>query len=373
MFTLSIFDYIDKYSVYSFEDVPFNDIDNLIFSSLSYIDFEGIVSINKYNPMTIGNVGKIYFNSHNKMVNDILAVRQAFKIFRAIYNTSRYRDLLLYNYVYETKPNEQFGAVTIELNKNLVYVSFEGTDQMISGWKEDFMLSYKFPVLSQRKAIDYVNRNFLFRHKKIILGGHSKGGNLAVVAGMYANFFVRDKIIKIYNNDGPGLLREQFESRNYREISNKLVQIVPNDCIVGLLLNHSDNYIIVNSSKTGILAHDITTWLVDEISLNLGEFTKFSKKLDSSLTLWIKKYNKNERERFVESLFKIFDELNIDSFVDIAMKKTLIVKIIIGAKDIDKDTKYMLKECVSLIFKCYRDITAEELKMFFNRRRNVNE
>ena len=365
---MSIFEYIDKYGVYSFSDVPFNDVDNLIFSSLSYIDFEGIVSVNKYNPMTLFNISQLYFNSHTKMSNNILAFRQAIKIFRAICNKNRYKDLLLYNYVYEARENEQFGALTIEIDKYLVYVSFEGTDQMVSGWKEDFMLSYQFPVISQRKAIDYVNRNFLFRHKKIILGGHSKGGNLAVVAAMYANFFVKDKIIKIYNNDGPGLLKEQFDSKQYKEVEKKIIHIIPHESIVGMLLLSGDYPVVVKSSKTGILAHDISTWLVDDNMLCFAELSNFSKKLDSYLTNWINKYNKNERKRFVESLFGIFSSLGIESTVDIALKKSLIIKLIIQANDIDKDTKYMLKECVGLIFKCYRDVTTEELKLIFNRK-----
>ena len=364
---MSIFDYIDNYGVYSFEDVPFNDVDNLIFSSLSYIDFNGIVSINKYNPMTLQHVSEIYFNSHEKMSYNILAFRQAIKVFKAIMNTNRYKDLLLYNYVYETRDDEQFGAITIEINKNLVYVSYEGTDQMVSGWKEDFMLSYQFPVLSQKKAIDYLNRNFLFRHKKIILGGHSKGGNLAIVAGMYANFLVKDKIIKIYNNDGPGLLMEQFNSRHYKSISNRLVTIIPNDSFVGLLLMHDDNYFVVSSSKSGILAHDITTWQVDGNRLKLSELSVVSKKIEISLSNWLKKYSRNEREKFVESLFNIFGILEIDSLVDIALNKSLIIKLIIKARDIDKETKYMLKECISVIFNCYKDVTKEELKSFFNR------
>ena len=56
-----------------------------------------------------------------------------------------------------------------------------------------------------------------------------------------------DKIIKIYNNDGPGLLREQFESSNYDRIKDKIVLIIPSHAVVGLLLYHSDNY-----NKSGV-------------------------------------------------------------------------------------------------------------------------
>ncbi len=365
---MDVFDYIDKYGVYSFLDVPFNDIDNIVFSSLSYIDFEGIVSVNRFNPLTISNVASIYFNSHTKMTNNILAFRQAIKVFKAIKDTNRYGNLFLYNYVYETKENEQFGALTIEIDRNLVYVSFEGTDQMVSGWKEDFMLSYQFPVLSQRRAIDYLNKYFWFRHKKIIVGGHSKGGNLAVISSMYANFLVRDKIIKVYNNDGPGLLKEQIESRYYRDIIPKLIHLIPVDSIVGLLLRHSDNYLVVKSTKKGILSHDLTTWKVKDKELDIGTLSHFSSGLDIVISDWINKYSKERRKDFVESLFMIFKSANVESFVDIMEKKSLIVKIIISTKDIDKDTKYMLKEFMIAVIKCFRDTKKEELLSFFARK-----
>ena len=113
----------------------------------------------------------------SKKEKQVLAVREAVKLFNIIKDTERYKNLYLYNYAYESGDAEQFSAITIEISNKLVYVSFEGTDHLVSGWKENFMLSYQFPVLSQRRAIDYVNKHFLFRGHDIILGGHSRVGN----------------------------------------------------------------------------------------------------------------------------------------------------------------------------------------------------
>ena len=68
----------------------------------------------------------------------------------------------------ENKIIESINSKNIELNKNQVYVSFEGTDHLIGGWKEDFMMSYMFPIPSQKMAISYVNRKFTFVRKQII-------------------------------------------------------------------------------------------------------------------------------------------------------------------------------------------------------------
>lgn len=367
---MNLFSYIDKYGCYSFLEVPFNEVDNAIFSALSYLDLEGLVSLNRFHKKTIKEVGNEFFlkkYSKNDKKN-ILAVRQAIRMLRNIKDSRRYRDLLLYNYVYETGEEEQFSAITIEIFPKLVYVSFEGTDHLVSGWKEDFMLSYKFPVLSQRRAIDYVNKHFLFRRQEIIIGGHSKGGNLALVASMYANFIVRDKIIKIYNNDGPGLLLEQITSRQYRNIQDRLVSIIPNYCIVGLLLRHSDNFTVVRSLRKSVFAHDLFTWVVEDKQFKRTELSSFSKFLDNRLLNWLNQYDREQREKFVKSLFEIFEKNDISSVIDVLENKKLIFQLIMDMKGIDKDTRDMLKEFVSLLLHTFRDVTKDELKAFFEKK-----
>ena len=279
--------------------------------------------------------------------------------------------MLLYNYVCESGDDEQFSAFTIEINNKLVYVSFEGTDQLVSGWKEDFMFSYLFPTISQRRAIDYVNKRFLFRRKQIILGGHSKGGNLALVAGMYANFLVKDRIIKIYNNDGPGLLKEQLESKQYRSIENRVVHILPNYSMVGILLNHSDNVIVIKSMKKGILSHDVMSWVVDDKEFVKSDLSPMSQMLSEKIMDWINLYDKEQRKRFVLSLFDVFDRAGIKSIVDIFENKKLILKFILETKDIDNETREMIKKFVYTLFQVFKDVRIDELKVWFHKESKV--
>lgn len=365
---MNLLSYVDKYGCYSFKDVPFNEVDNAIFSSLSYLDLKGIVSPNRFSPMKIRDVAEIYFRNYVKGEKQILSIRNAIKIFREIKDSVRYGDLLLYNYIYEEGENEQFSAITIEIHPKLVYVSFEGTDHLVSGWKEDFMFSYTFPTISQRKAIDYINKRFLFRRKEIILGGHSKGGNLAIVAGMYANFLVRDKIIMIYNNDGPGLLKEQMESDYYKKIESKLIHIVPNYSIVGLLLHHNNNYIVVRSNRRSFWSHDLFTWVVQDRYFMRSELSLFSKTLESRVLEWMNQYNKEQREKFVTSLFDIFDRANITSLVDVMENKKLIFHLITEAKDLDKDDRIILKDFLGMLFRCFKDVGKGEIMSFFEKK-----
>ena len=363
---MNIFDYIKKNGCYTFDELGFNVVDNFIFSALTYSDLGNYVSDNRFNKRTISDVGNDFFKDFDKKQKNITAIRVGIKVLREIKDARRYKDLLLYNYSYIGNDKQQFCALTIEINKKLVYVSYEGTDELISGWHEDFEMAYKFPVLSQRRAIDYINRHFLFNNQNIILGGHSKGGNLAMVAGMYANFWVKDRIINIYNNDGPGLRKKEIESKYYKSINHKLISIIPNYSMVGLLLRHNNNYRVVKSTKRSVYAHDMATWLIENTDIKEGVLSSFSKYLDDSMINWLNKYNDDERKKFVDSLFMVFDRASVNSLVEVLNNKKLILKIVFEIKGIDKKTKRMLKDFTLMLFSYFKEIKFNPFMGFNN-------
>lgn len=362
---MNLFDYALKYGDMSFSEMPFNEVDNIVFSSLSYVNFNRIVSSGSYNKLTIREAFFKYFNLYSSDEVCILPVRNAIKLLGIIKDTKRYGDLFLYNYVYDANDEQQFSALTIEINPKLVYVSFEGTDHLVSGWKEDFMMAYKFPVSSHKKAIWYINKKFLFNDKQIILGGHSKGGNLALVAGMYCNFLIRNRIVNIYNNDGPGLLREQFYSNKYNCIRERLIHIVPNYSIFGLLLYHSDNYKVIKSSKKGIISHELFTWMVKDNSFVRAELDSFCASLDDEVLNWLNKYDRKIRKRFVLSLFDVFRRAKVVSFLEIVENKKIIFDLLDEYRDISDSDREMLKDFFSMIIKCFKDVKLEEFKNLF--------
>lgn len=364
--------FIDMYGDSSFDEVSFTEIDNVIFATLSYVPFHDCIATNKINKKTINEVANDFFSNYSKKNKNIYAVRKAIKLLDNIKDTKRYKDLILYHYVYESGSEEQFSAITIEINKNLVYVSFEGTDQLVSGWKEDFMFCYCFPTISQKRAIGYVNKHFLFSRKKIIIGGHSKGGNLAIVSGMYANYFVKKRIIKIYNNDGPGLLKEHLESNNYNSIKDRLVNIIPNYSIVGILLHH-ENICVIRSMKKGIFSHDVMGWVVKDKELEKTEISPYSKELHDRIIKWIEKYDKETREKFVISLFSVFDRSGVNSIIDIFENKKLILKLILETKGIESDIRKMIKDFIILLFQTSSEVKIEEIKMMFQKKSKTIE
>ncbi len=352
---MNIFEYVDKYKDYTFDEKEFNEVDNVIFSTLSYVDYSFIVPFNKRNKITLKDAANKYLSSHFKSKLNIIAVKEALKLLKKVKDAKRYENILLYSYKYIGNEESQFSAITFEINRNLCYVAFEGTDQLISGWKEDCKMAYMFPVEAHKKAIKYLNHNFLFSNKKIIVGGHSKGGNLALVSAMYCNYFVNNKIIKVYSNDGQGLRKSQIESKNYLKIKDRLISIIPQYSIVGLLLRHDTNYTVIHSVKMGAIAHCTSYWKVDNDHFVRDKLSKFSKVLDEGIIKWLDKYNDEMREKFVNSVFRTLEENNIKSITQIKQDKKLIFKILKSTKYMDPIVSDMMKDLFMIINKTNRE------------------
>ena len=355
---MNIYDYLDNYGMYTFEEKPINLVDKVIFSFLSYVDFKDIV---KYNKITIKDAGRMHLGLHKLEEVNIIAVKEANKLLRYLKDTNRFKNCLLYNYIYEGTDKMQFGAICIEYQKNKVYVSYEGTDQLISGWKEDIVLAYRTNTLSHKKAIRYINRLFTFTKKELIVGGHSKGGNLAMVASMYANIFVRNNIKEVYNVDGPGLLAEEFYSNEFRRIINKYKHVIPDNSLVGMLLNNT-NEIVVQTTIKGPLSHNIAYWKIKNNQFLYSTLSPYSSELRKDILDWLDKTHKNDIRKFANNFQNIFDTAGIDSLIDLKKKRRLIFDLIENSKTMDNEAKTVLINFIKMIVKSYGDTYIDEIK-----------
>ncbi len=343
---MTLLEYIDKYGNFSFKEKSFNEVDNIILSSISYLDLSSFVPHNMLSKISLQDTSILYFKWLKDDKNKITAHKSALKVFKCICKKKRYKNLMLYNYKYIKGEKEQFKALTIDIDDKTSYISFEGTDDLISGWKEDFYLACFYPVESQKASIHYANK-FILSKRKLIFGGHSKGGNLALTAACFSSRFVKDNIIAVYSNDGPGFRKKEFESDEYKEILPKYHLIIPNYSFFGLLLRHTDDYEVVKSSIKGIYAHDFLSWQVDDDKFKKTSLSKTSIFFSKSMKKWVESYNDNDRLLFVNSMFEVFDKLNIKSVEEILKHKTLIPKIIIDTKPSSK-VRRMQKDFIKI-------------------------
>lgn len=355
---MNIYDYIDNYGVYTFNEKEINIVDKVIFSFISYVDFKGIVAKDK---ISIKEAGRIHLGLHKLDEINIIAVKEANKILRYIKDTKRYKDCLLYNYVYEGTEHLQFSAICIEYQKNRVYVSYEGTDQLISGWKEDIVLAYRTNTLSHKKAIKYLNKNFTFTNKQLIVGGHSKGGNLALVASMYANILVRSQIREVQNVDGPGLLDIEFYSKEFKRVTPKYKHIIPDNSLIGMCLNNK-NEIVVKTLAQGIITHDIAYWEIKNDNFVSSKLSPYSKELRKDILDWLKVTNKNDIRKLAKNFQNIFESAGIDSLIDIKKKKRIIFNLIEESKNMDPEAKNVLINFMKIFIKSIGDTYIAEMK-----------
>lgn len=356
---MTIYEYIDEYGVYSFKENEFNEVDATIFSYLSYAKLDKVFE--EKRKVTIQEAGRMQLGYQNGEDDNIIAVKGANNLLKYIKDTKRYKNCILSHYKYIGNKETQFGAVTIEYDKNKLYISFEGTDELFSGWIEDFMLSYQCPTKAHEQAIKYLNKYLIFQKKEVILGGHSKGGNLALIAGMYANNYAKKRIKTIYGMDSPGLLKEQLESNEYNSIKEKYIHIIPNYSMVGILLK-TEKDIVIKSKKKGILAHDIFNWEIQGNELIREELSILSKEIRKETDKWIDKYNEEDKYEFVKNLNDIILKSNVVDFLEIKKEHKKIINIITESKSMTNQTKTMLKELIGIMIKSYSDTKIEEIK-----------
>ena len=216
----------------------------------------------------------------------------------------RFGKCVIRNYVNEivTEAEQQFSAVEIVLDDGTSYISFRGTDDTIIGWKEDFNLSTGV-VPAQERAVEYMQRISDKAYGMLRVGGHSKGGNLAIYgSGMCKS--AHDKILEIYSNDGPGFSKEFQESPETAEMMPKIIRIIPEYSIIGTLLEHEKQPIIVASTSRGLLQHDGFSWEVQGPGLvRRDSLNKTALRFIEILHKWIDGMDTEQKRLLIEDLF----------------------------------------------------------------------
>lgn len=353
-----ILDYIDWRGDLTFKDSPFNDIDNLIFTQLSFIDFESIVpGIDSSGCIRLKDAADEFFAARdgNKIEMGVLVPNDIVKLFKKMSEAPRYQELLLKKYInkIDYEKQQQFAALSIVINEDLMYIAFRGTDDTIVGWKEDFNMGFMSAVPSQLDAVKYVSKSCADNSCKIIIGGHSKGGNLSVYSAIYSEKAVKDRIVKVYNNDGPGFSRKVIDLDEYTEVADRIETIIPESSVVGIMLEHDEKFTIVKSTQKGLLQHDAFSWEVLGKNFVLAEErTKYSEISDAALKTWLSEMDTEERILFVDTLFDILQSTDAKTLLDLNANKletaTALLKTI---KNLDDDKKAGMSKILGALFK----------------------
>lgn len=296
-----------------FNEIPFNKVDALIFAQLSYLNFTGIVED------TRSDSKGVYLHEiaeHEKFPSIFTlprTVENNTKLFNAVAYSKRYGKVRakFYEDIAEKDSDTQFGAVVFVLPGNLNIISFRGTDSTILGWKENCNMLYKYPVSSQEISVAYVDKIIPLLRGKVIVTGHSKGGNLAIYSGVYCKKENQKKIKQIISFDSPGFTEEFVNDKEYISTLPKISKFVPEESMVGMLLTDKSTVQIVKSDGIGFYQHDPFMWKIDGITFVPGtKIVMRAKIIDTTFNEWVFGFAPEQREQFLEGMFLLIEKTN---------------------------------------------------------------
>jgi len=358
----TVLEYIKEYGKYSFQEKPMTEVDSLALCQLSYLKFDGMVPDVKERctPVTLESLKQR--PDYERLFADVRYEEVNRALIEGMLAAERFRDLQLNYYVNEIEKEceTQFSAVTYTLNDGTVYVAYRGTDETLVGWKEDFNMAFLSPVPGQEFSVGYLNAVAERIQGPFYLGGHSKGGNLAVYAAMNCDLELRERIVKIFNLDGPGFRPEVLEACGYEGIADKVVKILPHSSLVGMLFESDMRYKVVESKTFGLMQHDPYTWLVEGDHLKaVDDIYGRRKKMDNTLNRWILSLSEEQLKTFVDTLYQVISASRADNLIDMTAEwKRSMNGIIAALKEIDDETVKILKAVVKALF----DVASQSRK-----------
>lgn len=358
----TVIDYLKKYGDYSFRDMPMTEVDSLALCQLAYLKFDGMVPGLRDGQPSVPLVSLTEHPDFERLFADKRYERINRELLKGMLAGRRFGSLKLNCYVniIVQKWETQFSAVTFVLDDGTAYVAYRGTDESIVGWKEDFNMAFLSPVPGQEMSVDYLDTAAGRIRGSFCVGGHSKGGNLAIYSAMNCKRETQDRITKIFSLDGPGFRPETLEKGKYDLIADRVAKILPHSSLVGMLFESNMNFQVVESMTFGLLQHNPYTWKVEDAHLVCADaLYERRKQMDNTLNEWILSLDERQLRIFVDTLFQVISASEADNLIDFTAEWRRSMNGIVGAlKGIDEETALILKKTVKGLF----DIAGANMK-----------
>ncbi len=292
----------------SFDADPFNEVDQLILCTLAYLSYRRFPSLTTVDANHATPLRTLASLMRPEDEQQGLSQLEYLPLLRAAAASPRFADIGVFGYVseYDKGEEKQFDAISFLLPDRSIFCAFMGTDTTIVGWKEDLNMSFLDSVPAQRRAVGYVEAIAAANRGKLRMGGHSKGGNLALYAALYVSPRVQRRILDVYNNDGPGFRTAPWESEEYLRMKERIHTFIPAESIVGTLLEQVEDYEVVGSYEKFLLQHEPLSWQVEQNHLKrLPQRSKLGQLMDRMTDQWVASMNPQERREFSDGLYEV--------------------------------------------------------------------
>ena len=356
----------------SFEISPFNEVDSLILTEITYMEYAGAVQSDWNHPVALNQAAETCFclRPREEDALGMLLPDEIQDLLSEAAHTPRFQNVQVsgYEQLLDEKEEMQFAALTFDLTDSLRYIAFRGTDDSLVGWKEDCNMGFRFPVPSQEKALLYLRQAAMNRlESQLLVGGHSKGGNLAMFAASQIEDEIRSRIRTVYNHDGPGFPTAEIASGIYQKLNGKLETTVPEESIVGQLMESKGSARFVKSDAFGLWQHDGLTWQVKGTSFEvLSEEPSILTLNRKTLHGWLQSMPLPRREEMVENLFAIRRNTSASTLLELFNSPLQTLSAI--WESYDKETREVLFASLRLLLKnehsALKEVIRDETESF---------
>ena len=344
----NIFDYLTGVQYDSFYDLPLNELDILALTELTYLSFDNLLDESDNRLLDVA--------TRVPRDSNMLTNKERLQLLDQLSTHKRFKNSKLSNFVndIDVELQKQFAAMTYRLNLDTYLIVFRGTDDSIIGWKEDFHMTYMNEIPAQKHALTYLE-DFFKQHpkRKVIIAGHSKGGNLAVYAASQIQPELQEKISAIYTYDAPGLQAHLTETTGYQDIIPKIHRYVPQGSVIGMMLEVPDSPIVVKSTALGGVAqHNTFSWLTEgHHFVQLEEISSESLQIKDTLKEWVDSVPDEELELYFNLFFGTILESGINSINDLSSISAIehIHQLVSQAKTLEPEQVEVLRNLTQLL------------------------
>lgn len=342
--------YVCEQATEPFSIRPFSAPDSLALTQIVYMPMEGL--LDEGGTATVAEVWAFLQREYPDNLTDPFQ-RKRYDLTGACAESVRLSGLVISDYVNHIDPVEetQFCACTFTLPDGASYLAFRGTDLTLAGWKEDLNMSF-MTVPAQAEATAYVERAAEMKGGALLLGGHSKGGHLALYAAAHATPAAQARITGIYSFDGPGMDEATLQSEGYARISSRIESYIPQSSVVGMLLCYHPAYCVVKSNALGLFQHDALTWQIKDGAFEtLDGLDLGTRMTDEALRQWIDHLTTDDRRMLTQTVFRLIatvDSETIDPLVqDFAGSS---IKLFSAFRKLEPETRTEMRRMMGDLF-----------------------
>lgn len=229
-------------------------------------------------------------------------------------------------------------------------------------------MSFRQTVPAQLLAQQYVREVAAEYAMPMRLGGHSKGGNLAVFAAARVGPLLQKQILEVYNHDGPGFTQYMMGDPGYLAMVPRIRTYIPESSVIGMLLEHEESYVVVKSRSVSLLQHDPYSWeILGRGFITAEDISEDSRFLDAAIKTWFAEMTDQERGRLVDILFTLLGTGGVESALDIFHPKNTLAYL----KTLSADDN--MRKILSGEFQSFLEAARRARSRFENEQRKLEE